>query len=63
MNNISQYVLDLVFNKHVCKSGDVIYWRVCILRADMNHGEQGYMWVFSDGEHTHSYRTPEQCKL
>lgn len=60
---MSDYVLDLVFNKHICKDGSVIYWRDCILQTDMEHGEQGYMWIFENGEHLHSYRTPEMCNF
>lgn len=58
-----QYILDAVFHKHTCKNGDVIYWRDCVLKTDMNHGEQGYTWVFNDSSTFHSYRTPEQCDL
>ena len=61
MNNISQYVLENVFNKHVCENGEVIYWRDCVLKDGMINGEQGYMWIFSNGENLHSYRTPEQA--
>jgi hypothetical protein len=63
--NISnaQYLLDAVFHKHTCKDGSAIYWRDCVLRDDMVHGEQGYTWVFEDGETFHSYRTPDQCDL
>jgi hypothetical protein len=57
--NQSQFLLDTVFNKHTTKDSEVIYWRDCVLRSDMTHGEQGYLWVFSDGETFHSYRTPE----
>ncbi len=59
MNQISDYVLNLAFYKHTTKQGEVIHWRSCVLKPDMTHGEQGYIWIFQDGEHVHSYRTPE----
>ena len=59
MNNISEYVLNSLFNKYVHGDGEVVYWRDCILKPDMVYGSQGYIWIFSDGEHFHSYRTPE----
>lgn len=62
-NVITEYVLNAVFNKYICENGSVIYWRDCILQSDMEHGEQGYMWIFENGDHLHSYRTPEQCDL
>lgn len=57
--NQPQFLLDLVFKKHVTKDGETVYWRDCDLKSDMEPGEQGYFWVFSDGETFHSYRTPE----
>lgn len=60
INNL-QFLLDTTFNRYTPKEyGDVIYWRDCILQSDMQHGEQGYIWIYSDGEVHHSYRTPEQ---
>lgn len=57
----TQYLLDLTFNKYQPKdSPDPIYWRDCILSEDMIQGMQGYLWVFTDGETFHSYRTPAQ---
>lgn len=59
-----QFLLDLTFNKHIVpRTGMVIYWRDCVLQKDMVPATQGYLWVFSDGETFHSYRTPEQCDL
>lgn len=58
---ISQFALEHVFNKYVTQEGEVIYWRDCVLRSDMVNGEQGYVWVFANGDSHHSYRTPEQC--
>lgn len=57
------YLLNLCFHKHLCKDGNVIYWRSCVLQEGMVEGSQGYLWVFSDGNTFHSYRTPEQCEL
>ena len=57
----TDFLLQTVFRKHQCADGSVIYWRDCALKEDMQHGEQGYLWVFEDGETFHSYRTPEQC--
>jgi hypothetical protein len=37
------------------------WWRSCVLKDNMMHGEQGYLTVWWDGEnleHYHSYRNP-----
>lgn len=57
----AQYLMDTVFNKYTCDNGTVIYWRDCVLQADMIDGSQGYTWVYEDGNTFHSYRTPAQC--
>lgn len=59
----TRFLLQVCFNPHKTKEGSTIWWRDCILQKDMNQGEQGYLWVFENGETFHSYRTPEQCDL
>lgn len=60
----AQFLLDTTFNKYTSsKTGEVIYWRDCILTPEMFEGSQGYLWVFSDGETFHSYQTPEHCEI
>ena len=52
-----QYVLDLAFESFDTASGRV-YYRDCVLQSDMNEGEQGWIVVFPDGEHLHTYMNP-----
>lgn len=49
---VDQFVLDNVFNKLVQSNGDTIYWRS--VRGDCN----GYIVLFQDGEHFHTYDFP-----
>lgn len=51
-------IMELCFNKHETRTGEVIYWRDCCI-VDCRPDEQGYLWVYSDGETFHSYTTPE----
>lgn len=53
-----QFVLDHVFESFDTEDGRV-YYRDCVLRDDMNHGEQGWIVVFPDGNHIHTYKNPE----
>jgi len=55
---VSEFLLKNVFNKIICKDGDIIYWRDCILSDNMQHGEQGYMIYYPNEEmchHTYHY--------
>jgi hypothetical protein len=61
MVEISDFAMEHVFNKIVTEEGDVIYWRDCVLRNDMVHGEQGYVIVFSNGDCHHTYHYPPNC--
>lgn len=54
---IDQYVLNLCFHK-IEKDGEIYYWRECIQREDMSPDEVGYMIIYEDGEHIHTYRYP-----
>lgn len=55
---LDEFVLDHIFHKQANKDGDVIYWRSCILKKDMNQGEQGYIVIYSDGKFHHTYHYP-----
>lgn len=55
--NIDQYVADLIFNK-IETEDSCVYWRECVLRPDMQHGEQGYIIVWPDGTRLHTYQYP-----
>jgi hypothetical protein len=50
---VDQFVLDQVFNKHTkITTGEVIYWRSV---ADAGNG---YIVLFENGEHLHTYHNP-----
>jgi len=59
---LNHFVLEHTFNKIVLKTGEVVWWRDCILQPGMKHGEQGYMIVWEDGKapatHHHTYHYP-----
>lgn len=57
---IDEYVLDATFYKIELEDGSEVWWRPCVLRGDMVQGDQGYLIVFSDGEHHHTYMHPLQ---
>ena len=50
---LHQFVIEHVFNKYITKDNETIFWRECI-------DGSGYIVLFSDGEHYHSYRHPEE---
>ncbi len=54
---MDQYILDLCFHKIQTEHGPV-WWRSCVLRDDMQHGEQGYMVIYENGNHLHTYHYP-----
>lgn len=58
MRNNLEFIMDHVFHKIITKDHNVVYWRSCVLREDMKHGEQGYMVVYHDGSHVHTYHYP-----
>jgi hypothetical protein len=51
---VDSYVLESVFNKIVQKDGTVVYWRSCA------GGDNGYIVLFEDGQHLHTYRLPSE---
>lgn len=52
------YLLDIAFNKYNTSDGTIIYWRECCI-PDCRPDEQGYLWVYEDGNVLHSYRRPD----
>lgn len=60
---IDQFVLDNCFNRIEYTYADqdtplVYYWRECVERNGMRPDEVGYIVVYPDGEHLHTYHYP-----
>lgn len=49
---IDEFCLDRIFNK-IEVEDDFVYWRECV-------DSDGYMLLFSDGSHHHTYHHPER---
>lgn len=55
---IDPFVLEHCFHK-LERNGETYYWRECVQRDGMRPDEVGYMIIYSDGEHLHTYNHPE----
>lgn len=55
---IDTFVLDSCFNCLI-RGSEVYYWRECVQRNGMQPDEVGYVIVYADGSHLHTYHHPE----
>lgn len=54
---VDQFVLEHCFHR-LERNGEVYYWRECVQRPDMRPDEVGYIVLFSNGDHFHTYHNP-----
>lgn len=53
--NVEEFVLDRVMNRRETEDG--VYWWAALVK-DMNTVYEGYMVLWPDGNHIHTYRYP-----
>lgn len=56
---VDEFVLTCCFHRHVTNDGVVIYWRSCVVQDGIRPDEVGYMILYEDGNHLHTYRRPD----